>query len=83
MEAHKVLWWWRGVHTISTRQKSSIVSRPMEIIYLAKEDNREAYLNIYVIEGEAWSALLRWNQDASWIKIRAMLWLWGAEAAQC
>jgi hypothetical protein len=46
----------------------------MEIIYLPKEDNKEAYLNIYVIEREAWSALLRWNQDVSWIKIQAMLW---------
>ena len=36
-----------------------MVSRSMVMIYLAKEDTRKAYLNIYVIEGEIWSALLR------------------------
>jgi hypothetical protein len=53
------------------------------IIYLAKEDTKKAYLNIYVIEGETWSALLRWNQDVPWIKNRATLWLWGPEATKC
>jgi hypothetical protein len=40
-----------------------MVSRFMVMIYLAKEDTRKAYSNIYVIEGEIWNALLRWNQD--------------------
>ena len=40
-----------------------MVSRFMAMIYLAKEDTRKAYSNIYMTEGEIWNALLRWNQD--------------------
>ncbi len=41
----------------------------MEITYLAKEDIKEDYFNIYVIEGEAWSTLFRWIQDVPWTKM--------------
>jgi hypothetical protein len=51
----------------------------MVIIYLAKADTRKTYFNIYAIEGETWSALLRWHQDIPWTKNRAMLWLWGGQ----
>ena len=56
-----------------------MVSRSMVMIYLAKEDTRKAYLNIYVIEGEIWSALLRWNQDVPWIKNRADVMVMGSQ----
>ena len=54
---------WRSHY--SYKKKNSMVSRFMEMVYLAKEDTRKAYSNIYVIEGEIWNALLRWNQDVS------------------
>ena len=56
-----------------------MVSRSMVMIYLAKEDTRKAYLNIYVIEGEIWNALLRWNQDVQWIKNRADVMVMGSQ----
>ncbi len=45
----------------------------MEIIYLAKEDIKENYFNIYVIEGEAWSFLFDYkdpmDQDSGYIMV--------------
>ena len=56
-----------------------MVSRSMVMVYLAKEDTRKAYFNIYAIEGEIWSALLRWNQDVPWIKNRADVMVMGSQ----
>ena len=56
-----------------------MISRFMVMIYLAKEDTRKAYSNIYMTEGEIWNALLRWNQDVSQIKNRADVMVMGSQ----